>query len=484
MATAAAPNPTEQSILSNKLRNVLSMSPRLFAKPQKSEDSLLRPMLNNVFVLLEGQDTKFVQESQVRDIFQANGGFVLSSKNSQPEPAIMHASWVLVASEANGVDASAFVGLAQGCQCAGDGALLLRKAGLAVENCVVPGVLIYADCLQFYAAFLLPDHYPGFCFLSSPIVFGSRQGRSEIAAWLLALRQHTTAMVELLKAPGLTITTAAESRWAFAMPISTPTPFVPQLDATLFFKPIRLLKFPRDLPRQEDLHPYRIAISETLEIYQRFYQSESCRQFVNFSIGWMQMPPAKEQPNLVKNLTARVLEDRFKEIQLWQPYLVFERLEMQTELHDDELHIDLYIKELKSALFCFEEAEVVHFDLRPQNIMWTCSCKSVQTKKQKCDEGEEKHVLQFKVIDWEESYCKGDIVPGFVVNAQKSDTFRRYPLSHASIHTENVIASTWVDKWAAKMIQLYLQSKCLVSWPVFMQQHEVDLEVDLLLEVC
>jgi len=175
LVDSAPPSP----YLSRQVFLLLSKNVRLFSKPSRSEeDSVLHPMLCNLMRALKPNGEVGCQCSsglQLQDKFASSGGFQLASANStRPGPVLVWEAWVLIASEAKGTNASIFPALPQACQIAGDAALMLAAAGLNIEECAVPGILLTGDSVQFYGAFLLQGQFPCFALLSPPLSMTSR----------------------------------------------------------------------------------------------------------------------------------------------------------------------------------------------------------------------------------------------------------------------------------------------------------------------
>lgn len=89
--------------------------------------------------------------------------------------------------------------------------------------------------------------------------------------------------------------------------------------------------------------------------------------------------------------------------------MIFPRASLHKKsLPNDRVHRDLYVAALRRALNAFEAASVVHLDLRPENVMWGCSCERDMTDEE--DPCEIKHDFVFKVIDWEGAFLEGEVL--------------------------------------------------------------------------
>jgi len=64
--------------------------------------------------------------------------------------------------------------------------------------------------------------------------------------------------------------------------------------------------------------------------------------------------------------------------------------------------------------------QVVHLDLRPENVMWGCSCDTEMPDEDSC---ENKHNFVLKVIDWEDAFFEGEVLPLHIVVSQIEDEY-------------------------------------------------------------
>jgi hypothetical protein len=455
-ATAAAKSAAKGSADINRMAASLVLvngrGPRLFRKAKATETHALRPNLDQIMQLLRLPDTSILSEQTLGNLVKQVGGFKLATRTSWPEPVLAWYNFILFASEAKGVTKGCFECLPQGCQIAGDAAILLARAGLAVEECVVPGVLVFGDSLQFFAAYLVPPKYPTFCLLSQPISMTSRQGQMVAAAWLCTLRSLCEDTRKLLA-------TAPEVRKSLEDGLACPHPPMDDPDAQLphlwventFLKPVRLRLWSEQKSDDPELAPFRLAMSRVLEIFACLHNHQACHRFINFPIGWLQMPTKKEQKHLREALEGRLEQDGFGDTADFQPYLVFARLQWHPEPpRRPSVHVQMYKDGLKEALSGFAAAGVVMMDLRPKNVMWVCSCDPEDPTSQ--------HGFQLKVVDWEDARMEGELILGAWLDAYKED--RRYPLYYIDNGTTEIPARAWMDQWCMRYINEFLDSDC------------------------
>jgi hypothetical protein len=293
----------------------------------------------------------------------------LASQKSRPEHRLEWKDFILMGSEAKGVEKSQYDALVQGFQLGGDGAFKLRTR-LSIENCVVPIVLSFSDSFQIFAVYLIPEMIPAIVTLSAPLTYLSPEGRSSIARWMLSLRDFTTQTLELL-----------------IMNKDQSPPYGPCVPAqNLFFKPII-----------GNFCSPQITLSFVLQSYHRLSRLDEIDQnLFLFPIGLLNSP---KQFNLEQQGGKDLLDacfrkyfDRKKEqIAKGCPVMVFEALsdEWSNEKPLPQ-YVESYLEKLNMAIDCMNNAGVAHMDLRSRNVMW------------KSDGGELSSV-SLKIIDFEDS---------------------------------------------------------------------------------
>lgn len=95
-------------------------------------------------------------------------------------------SCVLIGSDANGQDESARNCYPELLACCGESAVELYRAGLKLEDAVVPGIAIMGSAIQFCAVYLIPDVFPVMVALSPALdPLGSLSIQDEISKWCL-----------------------------------------------------------------------------------------------------------------------------------------------------------------------------------------------------------------------------------------------------------------------------------------------------------
>ena len=87
-------------------------------------------------------------------------------------------------SEVKGVEDSIRQCYPQFIAISGDSAIGLYRAGLSLEDSVIPGIVMAGSCIQFCAAYLLEDNFPVIVAMSPEISpFGSEEDQQLTAAW-------------------------------------------------------------------------------------------------------------------------------------------------------------------------------------------------------------------------------------------------------------------------------------------------------------
>jgi hypothetical protein len=123
--------------------------------------------------------------------------FILASKKSKPEHSLRHGHNFILCT---GRDASTFAPLVQGFEIGADAAAFMWRQGVASAEVVVPVMLSFGDCLQFYAVYLMPECYPRavvVC-LSPALSCVTLSGRLEIARWIFSLADFAGKTIQIL----------------------------------------------------------------------------------------------------------------------------------------------------------------------------------------------------------------------------------------------------------------------------------------------
>ena len=465
--------------MAKTILNITRASPRLFRKVSSSEDNANRKLIYNLLATIKGDRFELLSEEALAERIQLVGGFRLASQESKPEPAIVDNSFILLASEAKGFFASSLKCLPQGCQVAGDATILLRRCDISLDECATPGIVVFADSVQIFGCHLLPTQYPVFSLLSRAMSLASSSERLELAAWLLELRAFIATTRKIICA-----SSGVKPQQAGGVPFLHP-PLNKgehvELDVQkIFLKPIRLRMWQDRIQTRIEVHPYRVAMTRTLEVFDKLNEAciaTSSSVLVTPPLGWLQVP-GSEQPQ-IRDAVFRKLQSQFLDIHdqqpsgiRLQPCFAFPNLLSPWTSRPPQnctLHTQQYIDQLTKAIHLFKMAKVVHMDLRPANIMWKCSCMD---SKQNNHQDVPEHELHIRVIDWEDAHFLGEFVdPACYIQ----DEARRYPLSKLpSSFTGMVPVQHWMDEWSLHRIALFLRQEKTSSFSSFMHDRPED----------
>lgn len=112
--------------------------------------------------------------------------FSLATAKSLPEHCLIldRHRVILLGSECKPVMASGQEAMPQCMQVCGDGALTLRARGLALEDCIVPGIICAGECMTIVGVALLPQHYPFMMALSPPLSVLEESHRKQLAMYV------------------------------------------------------------------------------------------------------------------------------------------------------------------------------------------------------------------------------------------------------------------------------------------------------------
>jgi len=83
-----------------------------------------------------------------------------------------------------------------------------------------------------------------------------------------------------------------------------------------------------------------------------------------------------------------------------------------------------------------------------------CETKQQQQQQQQ----QQQHEFVLKVIDWEEAFFEGEVIPLHIVTAHIEDRYRRYTLSqyNSLMGRNRILAACWMDHWMADTIYEFL----------------------------
>jgi hypothetical protein len=451
---------------------------RLFHKVKKSETRAVAGVLDKLMHVMckslpTEQQFTVLKGDSLNGLFANFGGFKLATPTSQPEPAIVWESFALITSEAKGFEASKFTALPQACQIAGDACLMLRAAGLPFADCVIPGLILLDDTLTIYAAYLLPDSFPCFHLLSRPLSLTSHWDRLETASWFAALRVLTLETMAMLGKLKL--------RQLIGVPLGPAKDTAPPMldSSTLFFKPVT----PRHDTEvvEDDLRPFRSAYSRVLDVFAELARVPTLCDFLVFPIGVVQAPGCEQSD--IKKVIYNALTERHRSVAMelsagtsikYVPFLVYTMLSSQWKSTAEAVPcasacLQALIEKLHTFEGMLSVAGVVHMDLRPANIMWTCDCMKSDTV---CTS------MQVRVIDWDDACFVGEPVLPRLLLAYQAD--KRYALHYVTEPYASTVAASRIDSWHIAAICEYFKYENRSSFSDYMDDVGKKLDADFL----
>jgi serine/threonine protein kinase len=241
-----------------------------------------------------------------------------------------------------------------------------------------------------------------------------------------------------------------------SLPSSTAHSAVVELNTeSLFLKPVRLLQFTQGQHSvAADFLPFRVALSRKLFAYSLLQCVADANSLFNFPVGVCQLPDSCHAE--IRKLMLESLHPKFTRstVNNFHPFIVFPRLPFSMKDGGDKpdiRHRDLFAKSLRKAVDAIHAAGLVHMDLRPENVMWRCSCGDFSAS---CD-------FQLKVIDFEDFCCVGEFTS---LNMYREDL--RYPFAlwlqglrqRGAAVPSLVTAEISIDLWSVERIVGFIAS--------------------------
>lgn len=339
---------------------------------------------------------------------------VLAKQSSRPEHRIQWGDYVIIASEAKGVEHSAHQAMIQAMELGGDAAVNMWRRGLSTDLAVVPVVLSYSSTLCICAVYLIPECYPVIVELSHPLSYLTLEGRCCIARWGIVLAQFAVQTIDMLKSPGHVNRQNLERHLGL------------YIAPELFFKPLRdYHKAETDSLkcRLNNGSHLRTNLELIMLAYNRIHVIEDAIELFLFPLGVVSYP-CEMSPSYTQKI--RLVMDEcisrhfchHKElVKDGCPVIVFDDLSGERGWSSGKPTDDVvnsYIECVSKAVGVLNAAGIAHMDLRPANILW-------------CRREESDTDVRIRVIDLE------DAVPfGFYIRS--SDALRddvRYPVFQA-----------------------------------------------------
>ena len=373
-----------------------------------SESKISDPNLSKFLSMI---NTKVSEDVVDTAVLKDNLPFrlVLAKQSSQPEHRIQWGDYVIIASEAKGVEHSAYQALIQGLELGGDAAVNMWRCGLSTDLAVVPVVLSFSHSLCICAVYLIPDCYPVIVELSPALSYLTLEGRCCIARWGIVLAQFAVQTVDILKSSQVNRLNRERKLGLY-------------IAAKLFFKPLReYRKDGTDLSEcaLDSGSCLRTNLELIMLVYNRIHVVEDASELFLFPLGVVSYPSTKSisHDTPIRHVmdTCICLHFHYHKqlVEDGCPVIVYDELSRERGWSNDKPPEDVvpsYIECVIKAVGVLNAAGVAHMDLRPANILW---CRE--------ESGTD---VRIRVIDLE------DAVP-FGFHIRSPDTLRedtRYPV--------------------------------------------------------
>lgn len=336
---------------------------------------------------------------------------VLAAQTTLTEHRVQWENFILIASEAKGVQDSEYAALIQGLQIGADSAIYMWRCGLPVCEAVVPVILSFSDCFCICAVYLIPDCYPVIVRLSPPLCFITLAGRCALARWACALADFAKETVRLLRNK--------------ASVVEGERPIGIFISPDLFFKPLRDTGKLGNLPAGESMIDDGSSLRTNLDMlmlaYLRLSSHLAAHDLFLFPLGVISHPSSASP---AYQYTAReLIESRVSKhfpgnceslLKDGCPVVVYDLLPLDCWFNDKPPPdlVEPYISCLSTAVTILNECGIAHMDLRPSNIMWR---RLLPPSSQK---------IEVRIIDVEDAVPFGYYIRD--VSALRGDP--RYPL--------------------------------------------------------
>lgn len=350
--------------------------------------------------------------------------------------------FVVFASECKGVDASHFNCLIQGLQMASDASIYMRRhTNSDPSDCSTPGVIVYADIVQFFGVYLVDD-FPVVVFLSPPLTYTNIEGRRQISRALFSCAKYIHESAQLL----------ANVQYTGAQPL--------RFDIKkLFFKLMRNSpKDDSDMVASNLISNVCSSIDRMMYVYGKIAVIEECVRYIAFPIGLMRIPT--KDPDDAFAAVIEQVNIYFRTTPTPRSSLVvFPFLHGWRNDRPPPSHTDQYIEQLTRAIDILNAAEVAHMDLYPSNIMWQISSDNN---------------LEMQIIDFEDAVLFGSKV--MFIEILKRDL--RYPPMEARALQ---FASKYHNMWYLVCVSSWLkESEPDTDFSEFMRLHYKDISQQVL----
>ena len=347
-----------------------------------SESKICDPNLAHFLTMINNRVSVAIKHSAVKKD-SLHFKLALAKQRSKPEHRIEWKDFVLMGSEAKGVEHSVYEALIQGMELGGDAAVHMWRCGLSTELAVVPVVLSIGDCFCIYAVYLIPDCYPVIVQLSPPLSYLTLEGRCCIARWGIVLAQFAVETTQHLMLQANVRDKIQQVRQE--------QPLGLYIAHNLFFKPLRDYHKSGGGDSSECVLDVGSHLRTNLELlmlaYNRIHVVENARDYFLFPLGVVSYPSegSPSHSSRIRDVMDACISKHFlyhlSLVRNGCPVIVYDELDGGSWSNDKppEDLVDSYIDCVANAVNVLNAAKIAHMDLRPGNILWRrTECSTVQ----------------------------------------------------------------------------------------------------------
>ena len=329
------------------------------------------------------------------------------------------------------MEASQYECLIQGLEIAADCSIYLsRSSTLSYELCSTPGIIVFADKIQFYGVYLVDQHFPVVVYLTPPLSYTNVDDRKVIVRSIVATGKYINETMTL-------ISTSASV-------VSQLHPLTFKYDS-MFYKPIRCEWKSVDGPfdGSNDASISFTNVERMMYIYNILYKTDKSKDFVLFPVGLMCVPTNNQiYFDPIERMLVKYFSDFENEKLKKSPIIIFPNLSSLSWTNNkpkEQVVISSYLEALSAAVNVLNQAAVAHMDLRPHNIMWNWD--------------EHTNSIRIQIIDFEDAVLFGSKIRS--LDKLKGDNTHRYPPMPLK---ELEYASEYHNRWFLVSITSWLRS--------------------------
>ena len=313
---------------------------------------------------------------------------------------------VTLATEAKGFGDSCRCCYSQLITCGGDAAIELCNQGVSIENVAIPVIAFTGLAIQFGAVYLMANSFPVLVMLSECLnPNGPIAMQLEISSWFIKFRAFYLQTCKL----------AADAR-----------PLPQQFEAVSldcvhhFFKPVRQ-NFKEETQNFSNIKcsSYSFKLNQIMRMYELVSRVGNSNQLVLFPVGVIALPGSDVASTVaLRNYLLTRLAKFYLSVDKSDhiPFIVFPYLsdEWTDKKPESAEHKAAYLNQVALTFDLLAQAGVAHLDARPANILWRILGGG-------CG-------VQVRLIDFEDVYQFGEVIPASFVKVVVKSYDTRYPI--------------------------------------------------------